>query len=994
MESILNIGFWNCQGLNFHKWNKIAALIDASFDIIFLAETWFVNQSSHTSHPLFLATSRRIIPNPNPTGHAQAGLICLISPLLRPLVSQVKTTEYTITITLQSHTIMAVYFPPSMSGSNLIKYLPVQPVTLILGDINTHFGAAYGSRRIGPRNRIDIFEDMALRFGLDHLPPSPPQNTPDHAFCRYDITAKWTFLPDLMKGLSDHIFMAAQLHLQITPSNSSSDSIKFFLKPLEKSVIQKLLIQEYSIASTTLQKSWGILDGLTPSSPIGHISSAIDVTYTIFYSMILSICETYLGTYSVHSVRSLPNHSEKNILQKLNSTSAPQKAATLLKLAQRYSQPDVIINSRDPTLSAVDDATQYYQEVFDHPSALNSQNCYVPEYGNNMPDLLSNSSWFTTKSISSVIKKYPSSKSAGPDPLHIKILKVLARNEDFLTDLQSFFHYCLKLGYTPSHWNTSHIHPIPKKTSSFTIDDFRPVALTPMLRRIFEACLLKSLQFSRISQFHPSQAGFRSGFSTITHSIISHDAFQLLGTDKRPDRVFIDLKQAYDRVVIPLLMKKLKLLDASDQMLKIIHSLFSQCYSTISINGVISSPFPRHRGLFQGSLLSPMLFNVYIDDLAKNLNPADSLTHQPSALLFADDIQLLPKSLPHASHMLQTISLWCSANGMEVNTSKSAYIGPNPDWNLTLNGSLLPTPVSYSYLGLPTILGGIDWDSYTTNCESKASKCLTYLQVKGSRWPPLIRLQLFRAFIRSRWEYAAPMMLLASPKEAIQRIQNLQLKALGWVVSASDHHSKQYQRLIQSLTGIESVADRFETLGIRFGLHYATSSPSNPLKLMAHAITNNQIFANTKSLIRKQIHRPKGYLQYVAENSKKPPEEQISLTMAMSQRKIINISKISTRKDRIALISKDSRHEKTGADVSIYMKNRFFANQAIRWRMNTLCIGSKCPICHKHFYFTHADKCFGFKDTDALFQFHTQKALIQRLSALISAIRPEILPLS
>ncbi|KAK9767701.1 hypothetical protein K7432_002268 [Basidiobolus ranarum] len=223
------------------------------------------------------------------------------------------------------------------------------------------------------------------------------------------------------------------------------------------------------------------------------------------------------------------------------------------------------------------------------------------------------------------------------------------------------------------------------------------------------------------------------------------------------------------------------------------------------------------------------------------------------------------------------------------------------------------------------------------------------------------------------------------------KVELIQQQALGWVVNASKYHSKQYQRLIQSLTGIESIHNRFETLGIRFGLHYIKASPTNPLRDLVAAIECKTVIACPTSLVIANIHKPDGFQKYLKENEKHAPGTQVPLSAAMAERKLQNISRVFSKRDRVGKIAATSRHSHSHADVSLYINDTFFAFQAIRWRMNTLCIGSRCPRCQQYFYFNHAEKCFGFKDTDALFQFHSQKALKLRLAALILAIRPELL---
>ncbi|OMJ26782.1 LINE-1 retrotransposable element ORF2 protein [Smittium culicis] len=327
----------------------------------------------------------------------------------------------------------------------------------------------------------------------------------------------------------------------------------------------------------------------------------------------------------------------------------------LLKKALKASNSFRIVCSRSDDISALQDNINFYRELYSNEidSTMVARQ-YTPvdhycyEYG--LDKFLSHGN------IKKTIDAYPSSKSAGPDPLHINILKALACSSTFISDLHVLFRYMLKYAPTPKCWNTSHIYPIPKSKDSTTIDCFRPIALTKMLRRIFELMFLEFLNATKLANFNPLQAGFRTGFSTLTHSVISHDTFYFKNECKRPDRVFIDLKQAYDRVNINLLLYKLKRRSHSDLITSIIQSLFLECYSTVSINGPSSEPFIRQSGLFQWSILSPILFNLYVDDLVTELDSGELI---PSALFLADDIQLLSKSLDDANMLIKIVERWC-----------------------------------------------------------------------------------------------------------------------------------------------------------------------------------------------------------------------------------------------------------------------------------------------------------------------------------------------
>jgi len=220
-------------------------------------------------------------------------------------------------------------------------------------------------------------------------------------------------------------------------------------------------------------------------------------------------------------------------------------------------------------------------------------------------------------------------------------------------------------------------------------------------------------------------------------------------------------------------------------------------------------------------------------------------------------------------------------------------------------------------------------------------------------------------------------------------LQDCQSLALSWVTNVSPSKGKSYQRLIRSLTGIESIQDRFETLSIRFGAQYSNCTSDNPLVKMINSYNTNLLPLNESSLIRKQIHYPAGYKKYIRLQS-----STTSLNEAMKQRKYLNISKIITKNDRINLIKPSSRHKKSLIDVSLHIKDKFFSFQAIQWRMSSLMFGQLCPVCNKKFYHTHTSRCLQLFNTDDLFTFKTSNDLIKRLRNIIDLINPGYIPKS
>ncbi|KAE8235024.1 hypothetical protein A4X13_0g9645, partial [Tilletia indica] len=316
------------------------------------------------------------------------------------------------------------------------------------------------------------------------------------------------------------------------------------------------------------------------------------------------------GTYSATGIKSQPDY----LGQGLESSPSASSAVRQYRRSQRGSQ--AVLVSRYPESRTVsEDAMAFYGELYTPDVPEDFQMPFRPlRQPEPDPELLKA---FHLDAVQRAIQDYPVARSAGPDGIHPVLIKALA--EDGLGQLLAhLFELCARSGLTPLRWNTSLVHPIPKgaatahanvpdaETSGVrqnefrTIEEMRPISLTVLFRRLFEKCLLASFTPAD-NLFHPAQAGFRSGHSTVSHALVAHtDAAQ----GGECYQVFIDLKQAYDRTAMPRLFNKLSARGMHPAKLALIYSLSIGTRSYINVNGTMSpTSFERIRGLFQGSLL-------------------------------------------------------------------------------------------------------------------------------------------------------------------------------------------------------------------------------------------------------------------------------------------------------------------------------------------------------------------------------------------------------
>jgi hypothetical protein len=457
-----------------------------------------------------------------------------------------------------------------------------------------------------------------------------------------------------------------------------------------------------------------------------------------------------------------------------------------------------------------------------------------------------------------------------------------------------------------------------------------------------------------LNKFSPFQAGFRRGYNTLTQLWLAH-ASSYLPQAERNIHIFLDLEKAYDRVPISRLLDKLTLRNTPPALISLVDSLFSRCHSQMIVNQAIGPIFPRTAGLFQGSILSPWLFNVYIDDLAIKLSRIDPHPIIPPLLLFADDIKLQPSNPSTARRMLAIVQTWSIYNGINVNISKSGIIA-NPTTTplrLSLNDMPLPAVDTYEYLGMPYTNIGIDFNSHVTNITKKTQR-LFYASTKHSRgWSPYIRLALFKTFFRSTYEYGFP--LLFGSGSHIKSITSLQNVMLQWIC-----HGYRAHELAHCLTGISPPPRRLLELTMRFQANLSNLHPDNPLRsLLTYLRQLPPLSAHISKSLFLPLANPIPLLhQYRTQSNTLPPWEPLTYTDFLNHQKL---KYYASTKNLLPKNILPSARNNALVDISLRIRHPTIRSSALRWRLNRLLAHYKCH-CRGPLNRGHLSTCFRLAD--------------------------------
>ena len=347
---------------------------------------------------------------------------------------------------------------------------------------------------------------------------------------------------------------------------------------------------------------------------------------------------------------------------------------------------------------------------------------YIKEYirmkETNMKDPLFTSSDMLNRNISEkevldVISRLKCKKAIGHDKIPNEVLKCKV----LIPLLQQLFQFIFDTGVVPSEWYKTIVTPIHKSAESDTRipNNYRGISLVSCVSKLFTAILANrvSAHGEDNDVFVDEQGGFRKKRSCtdqayILHSLIANN----IQSGNNIYSCFIDLKKAFDCVDRNMLLYKLLESGIDGKMYYIIKTLYDpKCTeSCIRVNEFITEWFYTRQGVKQGDSLSPVLFLIFVNDLAKELTRMnkgiDVNGKRVPILMYADDIVLLSDNEDDLQSMLCHIETWCKKWLMKVNLDKTKIVHfrkqnrERSDYKFMFDNQIVQYTEVYKYLGI------------------------------------------------------------------------------------------------------------------------------------------------------------------------------------------------------------------------------------------------------------------------------------------------------
>ena len=284
---------------------------------------------------------------------------------------------------------------------------------------------------------------------------------------------------------------------------------------------------------------------------------------------------------------------------------------------------------------------------------------------------------------------------------------------------RKIFNTILKTGQFPSSSCEGLITPIFKSGNRLDPNNYRGICVSSSLGKLFCSILNKRLMtyVNENEIIHPCQIGFMPGNRTADHVLTLktlHDKYVKQHNNGKIYACFVDFKKAFDSVWHDGLFSKLLENKIGGRFYDLIKNLYSNTQCAVKVSNNRTPFFPYSRGVRQGCILSPLLFNIYINELPKLFESTNSDPFilpngtSISSLLYADDLIIVSKSKSGLQNCLNTLDSWSKKWLMEVNLKKTKIMifqkHNSKKQNLNLNFTIGNKPVDitneYTYLGL------------------------------------------------------------------------------------------------------------------------------------------------------------------------------------------------------------------------------------------------------------------------------------------------------
>ncbi|MCG8047724.1 MAG: reverse transcriptase domain-containing protein [Candidatus Thiodiazotropha endolucinida] len=404
------------------------------------------------------------------------------------------------------------------------------------------------------------------------------------------------------------------------------------------------------------------------------------------------------------------------------------------------------------------DKANLFNNFFQSQTILDDANANLPElpppsYRTQLSNIV-----FTPLEVESIIQSLKTGKASGPNGLSNRILKELYK--EVSPPFSSLFNHSLRLGIFPSCYKDANVSPVPKKGDQSVVSNYRPISLLNSESKLFEKLIFKHL-FNHLQAnnvLSSLQSGFIPGDSTVNQlAFLYHTFCEALDNGKEVRAVFCDISKAFDRVWHVGLIHKLVAAGVTGEVLNWFKNYLDDRRQRVVLPGAISDWTYIRAGVPQGSILGPLLFLVFINDIVVDIGSQIRLFADDTSLFIIVDDPVTAAGCLNSD--LEKISNWASTWLVTFNPSKSECLLVSRKVNrpqhppLFMHDTQIDEVDSHKHLGL-FLSQDCTWHQHIDFIKEKAWCRINIMRKLKFKLDRKSLETIYTAFVRPLLEYA------------------------------------------------------------------------------------------------------------------------------------------------------------------------------------------------------------------------------------------------